>query len=149
MVAKPAHRLEDFAQAFVVADVVADQVGGAHRLLRRELSQAVVAAITQTEWRGYGLIELQAKSVSRTRRVILAIAPELHPLKQSTRPCQHRYTSRLLEPVVPAFAAYLIGQELRILSATLAPMPPRAKGCGAEYRSEEHTSELQSLRHLV
>ena len=30
MVAVPAHGLEDFAQALVVADVVADQVGRAH-----------------------------------------------------------------------------------------------------------------------
>src|ERR1035438_7458750 len=119
MVAVPAHRLENSAQALVVADVVADQVGGAHcvSLCRSELAQAVVAPIAQTEWRGYGLVELQAKSVSRARRVILAIAPELYPLKQSWRPRQHRYTSRLLESVVPAFAAYLI-------------------------RSEEHTSEL-------
>jgi hypothetical protein len=30
MVAEPAHRLEDFAQALVIADVVADQVGESH-----------------------------------------------------------------------------------------------------------------------
>src|ERR1019366_7934808 len=99
---------------------------------RRELPQAVVAAITQTERRGHGFVELQAKSVSRTRRVILAIAPKLHPFKQSGRPRQHRYGSRLLDPVVPAFAAYLIGQELGILAPTLAPMTSRAERCGAD-----------------
>jgi hypothetical protein len=30
MVAEPAHRLEDLAQALVIADVVADQVGESH-----------------------------------------------------------------------------------------------------------------------
>jgi hypothetical protein len=30
MVAEPAHRLEDFAQALVIADVVTDQVGESH-----------------------------------------------------------------------------------------------------------------------
>ena len=42
MVAVPAHGLKDFAQALVVADVVADQVGGAHasenRLRRAEIA---------------------------------------------------------------------------------------------------------------
>jgi hypothetical protein len=32
MVAVPAHRLEDLAQALVIADVVADQVGESHRI---------------------------------------------------------------------------------------------------------------------
>jgi hypothetical protein len=35
MVAVPAHGLEDLAQALVIADVVADQVTGAHNLSHR------------------------------------------------------------------------------------------------------------------
>src|SRR5438045_5066410 len=90
-----------------------------------------MASVAQTERGGHGLVELQAKSVPRTVRVILAIAPELHPLKQSWRPCQHSYTAWLLESMVPAFAAYLILQKLPILSATLAPVTSGAKGRGA------------------
>src|ERR1035437_10242869 len=96
-----------------------------------------MAPVAETERRGHGLVELQAKSVSGLGRVILAIAPELHPLKQSRRTCQHRDASQPLEPVVPAFPAYLICQEFRIRAATLAPMPPRTKRRGADNARRE------------
>src|ERR1700678_4237411 len=134
MVAIAAHGLEDFAEAFVVADVVADEVGGAHGLLRcSELPQTVMTSVAETERRSNWLLEVQPEPVPRLRCVILAIAPELHPLKQSGRPCQHRYALGLFDPVVPAFAAYLVLQKLRVLATPLTPMPPGTKRRGADH----------------
>ncbi len=81
MVAVPAHGLKHLAQPLVVADVVADQVGGAHGYSPRELPQPEMAAVAQAEGHSHRFCKLQLESVSRLRLVVLAVAPELYPFK--------------------------------------------------------------------
>src|SRR5437763_13620935 len=54
MVAIPAHDLKYFAQAFVFANVITDQIGASHGLLRRELAQAVMARVARLNGAGKG-----------------------------------------------------------------------------------------------
>src|SRR4051812_3344358 len=84
-----------------------------------------MAPIPKTEGRRDRFVEYQSETISRPRRIVLPIAPELHPLEESSCvPSVERLDrDRLRHAMVPALPPYLFFKELLDCAAPFTPMP--------------------------
>src|ERR1035441_10031222 len=87
---------------------------------------------------------VQTAALLRSSRIVMGLSPKLSTSEQGAQVGRH--WEQLPEPR-PAISLEIVENHDDIVFFNLGPHPPRL--WPEDIRSEEHTSELQSLRHLV